>query len=36
MQKINQELNGKLGGRDFYAQGKIVGTKADILKYFGD
>ncbi len=36
VQKLNQAFNGKGGGRDFYAQGKIVGTKADILKYFGD
>ncbi len=36
VQKLNQTFNGKGGGRDLYAQGKIVGTKADILKYFGD
>lgn len=36
VQNLNKAFNGKGGGRDFYAQGKIVGNKADILKYFGD
>lgn len=35
VQKINQAFNGKGGGRDFYAQGKITAkSKEEILKYF--
>lgn len=31
--ELNKTFNGKGGGRDTYAQGKIVGTKEEILKY---
>ena len=35
VQKLNQAFNGKGGGRDFYAQGKITAkSKEEILKYF--
>lgn len=33
VQNLNKAFNGKGGGRDFYAQGKIVGRKEEILKY---
>lgn len=37
VQNLNQAFDGKGGGRDFYAQGKITATsKEEILKYFGD
>ncbi len=37
VQKLNQAFNGKGGGRDFYAQGKIMAnSKEEILNYFGD
>lgn len=37
VQKLNQAFNGKGGGRDFYAQGKIIAkSKEKILNYFGD
>ena len=31
--ELNKTFNGKGGGRDTYAQGKIAATKEDILKY---
>ena len=31
--ELNKTFNGKGGGRDTYAQGKIVGTKEDILDF---
>lgn len=31
--ELNKTFNGKGGGRDTYAQGKIVGTKEEILKF---
>ena len=31
--ELNKTFNGKGGGRDTYAQGKIVATKEEILKY---
>ena len=31
--KLNKTFNGKGGGRDTYAQGKIVGTKEEILSF---
>ena len=35
VQKLNKEFNGKGGGRDFYAQGKIIAnSKDEILQYF--
>ncbi len=34
VQNLNKAFNGKGGGRDTYAQGKIVGTKEAILDYF--
>lgn len=34
VQKLNIAFNGKGGGRDTYAQGRIVGTKKTILEYF--
>lgn len=35
VQKLNQAFNGKGGGRDFYAQGKITAkSKEEILKHF--
>ena len=33
VQELNKTFNGKGGGRDTYAQGKIVGTKEDILDF---
>ncbi len=33
VQNLNKAFNGKGGGRDTYAQGKIVGTKESILEY---
>ncbi len=33
VQNLNKAFNGKGGGRDTYAQGKIVGTKESILDY---
>lgn len=33
VQNLNKTFNGKGGGRDTYAQGKIVATKEEILKY---
>lgn len=37
VQELNKAFNGKGGGRDFYAQGKIIAnSKEEILKYFGD
>jgi len=37
VQELNIAFNGKGGGRDFYAQGKIiVSSKEEILNYFGD
>lgn len=33
VQNLNKTFNGKGGGRDTYAQGKIVGTKESILEY---
>lgn len=37
VQKLNQAFNGKGGGRDFYAQGKIsASSKEEIVDYFGD
>lgn len=37
VQGLNNAFNGKGGGRDFYAQGKITAnSKEKILKYFGD
>ncbi len=34
VQTLNKTFNGKGGGRDTYAQGKIVASKEDILNYF--
>lgn len=34
VQNLNKAFNGKGGGRDTYAQGKIIGTKEEIIKYF--
>ena len=34
VQNLNKTFNGKGGGRDTYAQGKITGTKDEILAYF--
>ena len=34
VQNLNKAFNGKGGGRDTYAQGKIVSTKEAILDYF--
>lgn len=35
VQELNKAFNGKGGGRDFYAQGKIsANSKEEILKYF--
>lgn len=37
VQELNKTFNGKGGGRDFYAQGKIIAkSKEKILKYFGE
>ncbi len=37
VQTLNKAFNGKGGGRDFYAQGKIsASSKEEILNYFGD
>lgn len=37
VQNLNKAFNGKGGGRDTYAQGKIVAnSKEEILNYFGD
>lgn len=37
VQNLNKAFNGKGGGRDFYAQGKIIASsKEEILNYFGD
>ncbi len=33
VQNLNKAFNGKGGGRDTYAQGKIVGTKEEIKKF---
>ena len=33
VQNLNKTFNGKGGGRDPYAQGKIIGTKDEILEY---
>ncbi len=33
VQSLNKAFNGKGGGRDNYAQGKIVGNKEEILNY---
>ena len=33
VQNLNKAFNGKGGGRDTYAQGKITGTKDEILEY---
>lgn len=33
VQNLNKTFNGKGGGRDNYAQGKIIGTKESILEY---
>ncbi len=33
VQELNKTFNGKGGGRDTYAQGKIAGTKEKILEY---
>ncbi len=33
VQNLNKAFNGKGGGRDTYAQGKITGTKESILEY---
>lgn len=33
VQNLNKTFNGKGGGRDTYAQGKIVGTKENILDF---
>lgn len=33
VQNLNKAFNGKGGGRDTYAQGKIIGTKENILEY---
>lgn len=33
VQNLNKAFNGKGGGRDTYAQGKIVATKEEILNY---
>lgn len=33
VQNLNKTFNGKGGGRDTYAQGKIIGTKESILEY---
>ncbi len=33
VQNLNKAFNGKGGGRDTYAQGKIIGTKESILEY---
>ncbi len=33
VQELNKTFNGKGGGRDTYAQGKITGTKEEILKF---
>ncbi len=33
VQNLNKTFNGKGGGRDTYAQGKITGVKDEILKY---
>ena len=33
VQNLNKAFNGKGGGRDTYAQGKIVGNKEDILNF---
>ena len=33
VQNLNKTFNGKGGGRDTYAQGKIIGTKDEILEY---
>lgn len=34
VQELNKAFNGKGGGRDFFAQGKITGKKESILEYF--
>jgi alanyl-tRNA synthetase len=34
VQNLNKAFNGKGGGRDTYAQGKIIGAKEEIIKYF--
>ncbi len=34
VQKLNQAFNGKGGGRDFYAQGKIIATREEIMTFF--
>lgn len=37
VQNFNKAFNGKGGGRDFYAQGKIIAkSKEEILAFFGD
>lgn len=37
VQNLNNAFNGKGGGRDFYAQGKIMAkSKEEILVFFGD
>ncbi|MBR5201713.1 MAG: hypothetical protein IKW45_00460, partial [Clostridia bacterium] len=33
VQNLNKAFNGKGGGRDTYAQGKVTATKDEILKY---
>ena len=33
VQNLNKTFNGKGGGRDTYAQGKITGSKDEILAY---
>lgn len=35
VKELNNAFNGRGGGRDFYAQGKIVATKEDIIKKLG-
>ena len=34
VQNLNKTFNGKGGGRDTYAQGKITGLKDEILAFF--
>jgi len=33
VQNLNKTFNGKGGGRDTYAQGKITATKEEILNF---
>lgn len=35
VQNLNKAFNGKGGGRDTYAQGKIVGCKEEIINFLG-